>query len=35
MTSFMFMNMIFKIIKIHERNTLDNEMNDFNEFLII
>lgn len=24
--------MIFKIMQIHERNTLDNEMNDFNEY---
>lgn len=29
---FMFMIMIFKIMQIHERNTLDNEMNDFNEY---
>lgn len=32
MNSFMFMTMIFKIIKVHERNTLNNEMNDFNEY---
>lgn len=29
---FMFIIMIFKIMQIHERNTLDNEMNDFNEY---
>lgn len=31
----MLMIMIFKIIEVHERNILDNKMNDFNEFLII